>query len=143
MRINFLALSLIFSATSFAQLNLPSPENINSAFDEQNAVVSPDGQSIYFTIANHPDNVGGKRDPGDIWFSKLIDGRWTPPAHGGKLLNDAGYNGIAGFSPDGTQMFLLSHYSTSSSLAKTQGIAVSRNSSGGCIRSHDHGTAER
>lgn len=131
MRINFLALSLIFSATSFAQLNLPSPENINSAFDEQNAVVSPDGQSIYFTIANHPDNIGGKRDPGDIWFSKLIDGRWTPPVHGGKLLNDAGYNGIAGFSPDGTQMFLLSHYSTSGSLAKTQGISVSKSNSGG------------
>ncbi|HEX5169382.1 MAG TPA: OmpA family protein [Cyclobacteriaceae bacterium] len=131
MRIHFLVLSSILSVSTFAQLNLPSPENINSPFDEQNAVISPDGKTIYFTIANHPGNVGGKRDPGDIWISHLMDGHWTTPVHGGKVLNDAGYNGIAGFSQDGSRMFLLSHYATSGSgLAKTQGIAVSKNNSG-------------
>lgn len=131
MRIHFLALGLIFSATTFAQLNPASTQNLNSSYDEQNAVMSPDGQSMFFTIANHPLNIGGKRDPGDIWFSMLVDGQWSVPVHGGKLLNDMSYNGVAGFSSDGSQMFLLSHYGTGSSVARTQGISVSKNNSSG------------
>ncbi len=131
MRIYFFAVSLIFSASMFAQGNLSSTGNLNSPFDEQNAVLSPKGDAIFFTIANHPQNIGGKRDPGDIWFSRLIDGHWTAPVHGGKLLNDMHYNGVAGFSPDGEQMFLLGHYGSGSDAARTQGISVSQNNSGG------------
>jgi outer membrane protein OmpA-like peptidoglycan-associated protein len=96
-------------------------------------VFSTDGLSAYFTIANHPQNIGGKRDPGDIWISQLLDGQWTTPVHGGSLLNDAGYNGVAGFSLTGDQMFLLSHYG-SSGLAKTQGLSVARKSGSGWAR---------
>ncbi|MBK8291602.1 MAG: PD40 domain-containing protein [Flammeovirgaceae bacterium] len=42
---------------------------LNSPYDEQNPVLSPDSKTLYFTIANHPQNVGGKKDPGDIWIS--------------------------------------------------------------------------
>lgn len=104
--------------------------NVNSEYDELNPVVSPDGSVLFLTIANHPQNVGGKKDPGDIWFSVMADGQWAAPVHAGSLLNDKSYNAVAGFSADGSQMFLLSHY-TDPGKAATQGIAVSKNSAGG------------
>lgn len=131
MRTYFFAVSLVLSVSVFAQItSLTSIKNFNTPFDEQNAVFSTDGLAAYFTIANHPQNIGGKRDPGDIWVSQLLDGQWTLPVHGGNLLNDAGYNGVAGFSRAGDQMFLLSHYGNSG-LAKTQGLSVSRRSGSG------------
>jgi OmpA-OmpF porin, OOP family len=102
---------------------------INSQHDEQNPVLAPDGQTLYFTIRNHPQNIDGKRDPGDIWFSTWVDNRWSEPIHGGTLINDRGYNAIAGFSSDGSQMYLMNHYATSGQ-ARTQGIAVSKKRAG-------------
>jgi OOP family OmpA-OmpF porin len=93
-------------------------------------VVSPDGKTLFFTIANHEQNIGGKRDPGDIWISILLGNEWSAPIHAGNVLNDAGYNAAAGFSSDGQQLFLLSHYAASGK-AKTQGIAVSRKTGSG------------
>jgi OOP family OmpA-OmpF porin len=102
---------------------------VNTPYDEQNPVLSPDGNTLYFTIGNHPANTAGKKDPGDIWISTKEGTRWTVPVHGGPLLNDRAYNAVAGFSPDGQQLFLHGHYSPGS-IAKTQGISVSRNSGG-------------
>lgn len=126
MRFFVLCICLTLSILVFAQNSL---QTVNSPFDEQNAVLSPDGRTLYLTIANHPQNIGGKRDPGDIWISTWVDGQWSAPTHGGSVINDRGYNGVAGFSADGSQMFLLSHYG-----AKTQGISVSRKSGSGWSR---------
>ncbi|HEX7016113.1 MAG TPA: OmpA family protein [Cyclobacteriaceae bacterium] len=126
MRFFVLCFCLTLSILVFAQSSL---QTVNSPFDEQNAVLSPDGRTLYLTIANHPQNVGGKRDPGDIWISTWSDGKWSPPTHGGTVINDRGYNGVAGFSADGSQLYLLSHYA-----AKTQGISVSRASGSGWSR---------
>lgn len=97
---------------------------VNSAFDEQNPVITADGQTLYFTIANHPQNVGGLRDPGDIWFSRLIDNQWSAPIHAGFVLNNRAYNAVAGISPSGKELYLLSHYGEGTTPARTQGIAV-------------------
>lgn len=99
-------------------------KSVNTMYDEQNPIMGPDG--LYFTVANHPQNMGGKKDPGDIWVSVWVGGAWSKPIHGGNLINDAGYNSVAGFSPDGKQMFLLGHYAKKGSQATTQGIAVSK-----------------
>ncbi len=115
-------------------LNQQSFKAVNSTYDEQNPVLSPDGKTLYFTVCNHPQNVGGRRDPGDIWYSVLTGNQWSQPVHGGALLNDRAYNAVAGFSADGTQMFLLSHYSLGGSVAATQGIAVSKQVGGGWTR---------
>lgn len=96
----------------------------NSGYDEQNPIVSPEGV-LYFTVANHPQNIGGKKDPGDIWYSSFLDGQWSAPKHGGPNLNDKGYNAAAGFSPDGSQIFLMNHYHKNEQ-ATTQGISWSR-----------------
>jgi outer membrane protein OmpA-like peptidoglycan-associated protein len=126
MRFFVLSFCLTLSILVFAQNSL---QTLNSPFDEQNAVLSPDGRTLYLTIANHPQNVGGKRDPGDIWISTWTNGQWSPPTHGGTVINDRGYNGVAGFNADGSQLFLLSHYA-----AKTQGISVSRAAGSGWSR---------
>jgi OmpA-OmpF porin, OOP family len=99
---------------------------INSHYDEKNPVLTPDGKTLYFTIANHPSNIGGKRDPGDIWMATWQGDKWSSPVHCGPKLNDRAYNAVAGFSRDGMQLFLLSHYDASGNMPRTQGIAVSR-----------------
>ncbi|MBL7857529.1 MAG: OmpA family protein [Cyclobacteriaceae bacterium] len=107
---------------------------VNSPYDEQSPVISPDGKTLFITIANHPDNAGGKKDAGDIWFARWIENQWSAPVHAGALLNDRGYNAVAGISADGSQLFLHGHYDASGGLARTQGIAVSRNTGGGWSR---------
>lgn len=127
-------LFLVISSTLFAQ-GVKNPfQGVNSPYDEQNPVLSPDGTTLFFTIGNHPQNIGGQKDPGDIWFARREGADWSQPVHGGKLINDRGYNGIAGFSPDASSMFLVSHYGPSEAKAKTQGIAVSRQTGGGWSR---------
>ncbi len=118
-------------AMTMAQGSSKSIAPVNSVQDEQSPVISPDGKVLYLTIANHPQNVGGKKDPGDIWFSLLLGTEWTKPIHAGNVLNDAGYNGVAGFTADGNTMFLLSHYDGGKSQAKTQGISITRKISSG------------
>lgn len=131
MRFFVLSFCLTLSILVFAQNSL---QTLNSSFDEQNAALSADGQTMYLTIANHPHNVGGKRDPGDIWVSSWMGDHWSAPVHGGSVVNDRGYNGVAGLSPDGSQLFLLSHYGPRDGVAMTQGIAVSRNNGNGWSR---------
>lgn len=131
MRFFILSFCLTLSILVIAQSSL---QTLNSAYDEQNAALSPDGRTLYLTIANHPENVGGKRDPGDIWISSWMGDHWSAPVHGGRVVNDRGYNGVAGFTPDGSQLYLLSHYSTRDDVAKTQGIAVSKNNGSGWSR---------
>ena len=131
---NFLTSAIIFllPCLGFAQrMDSNSFARVNSTYDEQSPVISPDGKVLYITLANHPQNWGGKKDLGDIWFSLLIGTEWSTLIHAGNVLNDNGYNGVAGFSADGNTMFLLSHYDGATSQAKTQGISFSRKISSG------------
>lgn len=120
---------------SFGQsIIIPGTSLVNSHHDEQSPVVSPDGKTLFLTIGGHEQNTGGKKDPGDIWVSRLIDGEWSAPIHAGPVLNDRGYNAAAGISGDGSQLFLHGHYDVSGSVARTQGISFSRNTGGSWTR---------
>jgi OmpA-OmpF porin, OOP family len=103
---------------------------INSPADEQSPVLSPDGRLLYFTIAGHSQNIGGKSDLGDIWVSMFLDGKWQKPIHGGRLINDVNYNAVAGVSSDGRKLFLLGHYSPNG-VPTSQGISFSEKLSSG------------
>jgi OmpA-OmpF porin, OOP family len=130
---HFLITLFITLSTSFVcaqRLSQQAFVKANSSFDEQAPVVSPDGKTMFITVANHPQNIGGKRDDGDIWISRLEGNEWSAPVHAGNVLNDASYNAVAGFSSDGEQLVLLSHYSPTGK-SKTQGIAVSKRTSSG------------
>lgn len=126
---------LVSSLGAGAQTITPEAlQSINSPYDEQSPVLSPDGKLLFFTVCNHPLNIDGKRDPGDIWFSEFINGKWTVPQQAGALLNDRTYNAVAGFSADGSQLFLLTHYAAGGSIASTQGISISRKVGSGWSR---------
>ncbi len=100
--------------------------NVNSTFDEQAPILSPDGKTLYFTIAKHPSNMGGTKDPGDIWISKKdSSGAWTTPINPGQPLNNKQYNALIGFSNKGNSVYLAGHYLPGNKRAKSRGISVS------------------
>jgi len=101
--------------------------NVNSTFDEQAPILSPDGQTLYFTLAKHPSNMGGARDPGDIWISKKDSaGNWMNPINPGEPLNSKQYNSIIGFTNKGNTIYLSGHYLPGNKKAKTKGISISQ-----------------
>lgn len=98
---------------------------LNSPLDEQNPLLSADGKTLFLTIAHHPQNVGGKKDPGDIWISRFNGAGWSSPTHGGTVLNNRSYNAVAAVSNNGQQVVLHGHYDPTGATARTQGIAIS------------------
>lgn len=113
------------STASYSQTAGPF-STVNSPYDEQNPVISPDGKTLFITVSKHPQNIGGKRDLGDIWISVKEGDDWSVPVHGGGIINNSSYNSVAGLSKDGTELYLLSHYKANGSSPSTQGISVSR-----------------
>ena len=113
------------SLPTFAQTTYePLGPTVNSYADEQHPVVSPDGQRLYFTRRGHSDNVGGRRDPGDIWYAERTDNQgWSAAQHAGEKLNNAQYNGVVGFDRNG-RMLVHGHYQANGTPARTQGLSV-------------------
>ena len=101
-------------------------KNLNSRWDEQNPIVSPDGKVLYFTRANDSLNIGGPRDKGDIWGATLSEeGIWQEPKNLGRPVNDELKNYILGFSPDGNIMFLNKEKRNPGGLVINDGVAFS------------------
>lgn len=120
--ISHLSVSQEVSKNDFQQLL----QNVNTRYDEQNPVLSPDGMRLYFTRANDSLNIGGPKDKGDIWYSELdSDGIWGIPVNVGEPINDDVYNSMLGFSPDGTIMFLNKERRMPGGLVTNDGIAYS------------------
>lgn len=109
--------------------------NLNTRYDEQNPVLSPDGLKLYFTRANDSLNIGGPRDKGDIWVSKLnADGSWNKPVNLGAPVNSELKNYLLGFSPDGRIMFLNNEKKNPGGIIINNGIAYSVWSNGSWSR---------
>jgi len=54
---------------------------LNSYADDNYPVLSPDGSVLFFTRSHHEDNVNGRKDKGDIYYSILTDSvGWLKPA---------------------------------------------------------------
>ena len=105
--------------------------SVNSIYDEQNLVVDPSGNRIYFTRSGHPQNVGGIRDKGDIWYVEKTDSAgWSEPKHAGSLINHQGLDGVAGISRGGKTIYLLNH-GKGASLQARKGISKSSWEQGG------------
>jgi len=129
MKVFFSITLFLSSASLLAQVN--TFQLVNNAKDELNPVISPDGKTLFVTLANHPENVGGIKDAGDIWISTWTESnQWSALVHGGPVINSKDFNAVAGMSVDGTELYLLSHYSDGGT-ARTQGISVSRSTGGG------------
>jgi OmpA-OmpF porin, OOP family len=80
-------------------------ENVNSNVNDYNAILSPDGRTLYFSRSNHPGNIGGVNDKEDIWYSTLdANGKWTLAQNMGPKFNNEYpnfINAINSVTPDG------------------------------------------
>ncbi len=84
--------------------------HINTSFTETKPVISADGKMLYFCRQNYPDNIRGKQDQQDIYYSQLENGSWTKAQNIGWPLNDQHPNGISSVSPDGNSVLLINEY---------------------------------
>ncbi|MFN8397253.1 MAG: OmpA family protein [Bacteroidia bacterium] len=85
-------------------------ENVNSIGDELLPIITPDGQSLYFTRQGHPENIGNA-EMQDIWVSKRNpDGSWGLAMNMGQPLNNNDNNAASSISPDGQTLLLLNKY---------------------------------
>lgn len=108
-------LFLTFLFTTFSFLLLRAQEvsaryelvkmdkTVNTFRHEAAPVVSPDGNSLYFFVQNHPDNTYGKDDTQDIWVSRKDEnGLWSPAEHLGSPFNIHPSNQVFTILPDGS-----------------------------------------
>lgn len=104
-------LPLLFVAcgfSAFSQLVSPRFElvkmdkTINTFHHEAAPIVSPDGNTLYFFVQNHPENTQGKDDTQDIWMSKKDEqGVWGPAQHLSSPFNIHRSNQVFTVLPDG------------------------------------------
>lgn len=79
-------------------------DNVNTRYNEVSPVISPDGKSLYFVVADHPENAFGKESTQDIWVTTLDDkGEWSKAKHLGSPYNQNRNNAVFNFLPDGSQ----------------------------------------
>ena len=110
----------------YTEKELISPR-INSRFAEANPVISGDGQTLFFSRRYHPDNVKGRDDLQDIWFSeRYYDGQWSKPRNIGETINGPDFDAICSLSPDGKIGVFFNSYKN-----RNHPIAVSRRSETG------------
>jgi outer membrane protein OmpA-like peptidoglycan-associated protein len=102
---------------------------INTRFTEAKPLVSYDGQTLYFARMFCPDNRYGKQDQQDIYFSRLMFGRWTEAENIGTPLNDSHANGVCSVSPDGKSLLLLNAYERDGRVAP--GVSIARRTADG------------
>jgi len=97
---------------------------VNSSAEETNAVLSKDGQTIYFVRTLESKNIGGIYDQ-DIWSSEWIKEEWSTPKNL-IALNNKLNNAVVAAHQDssGKNLFLLSSYETERD--NTKGIAQSK-----------------
>jgi outer membrane protein OmpA-like peptidoglycan-associated protein len=106
-----LSLTLIFTVFSFALVAqevsaryelVKMDKTVNTFRHEAAPVVSPDGNTLYFFVQNHPDNTFGKDDTQDIWVSKKDEnGVWSPAEHLTNPFNIHPSNQVCTILPDG------------------------------------------
>lgn len=101
--------SLAWSQETFFQhQSIPA---INSPYHEEAVVFHPSQQKLYFTIKFHPENVGRRKDLGDIWQSQLTEsGEWSSPVRVEHGWNDTGKNAVLWVSADGKRVYLRNIY---------------------------------
>lgn len=109
-------------------------KNVNSEFNDLNALLSPDGKTLYFSRQNHPDNSGGVKDKEDIWYSELgPDGKWTLAKNAGPALNNAYpnfVNSVTSATPDGKAVVLVLGNQYKENGKMLSGVSISNNVGG-------------
>lgn len=117
------SLSLVQAQTSFEPENLG--KNINSEYSEINPVLSWDGQTLFFSRVNHPENRYGVSGSQDIWFSRMQDdGTWGKASRLPNKVNVGQYNAILSALDDGKSYLLLGRFNRSGKQWITRGFSI-------------------
>ncbi|HEX6892231.1 MAG TPA: adhesin, partial [Chryseolinea sp.] len=89
---------------SFLRYELVKMDKTINTFRQEGApVVSPDGNTLYFFVMNHPENTMGKDDTQDIWVSKKdASGAWGIAQHLGSPFNIHRSNQVLTIFSDGS-----------------------------------------
>lgn len=109
----YLAIIFILSFSysfGYGQGSLVPIDSLQSIYDDIAPVLSPDGNTLYFTKKNNPENAGGERDKGDIWFSKKVNGKWTTAERLKGPVNNTYFNSVIGITPDDNFMYVVGDY---------------------------------
>jgi OmpA-OmpF porin, OOP family len=78
-------------------------KTVNTFHHEGAPVITPDGNTLYFFVVNHPENSGGKEDSQDIWMSKKdANGVWSQATHLTNPFNIHSYNQMLTAFEDGS-----------------------------------------
>jgi outer membrane protein OmpA-like peptidoglycan-associated protein len=78
-------------------------KTVNTFRHEAAPVISPDGNTLYFFVQDHPENTMGKDDTQDIWFSKKDEnGVWSAAEHLRNPFNIHRSNQVFTVFPDGS-----------------------------------------
>lgn len=108
-------------------------ENINSEVKDLKPLLSPDGNTMYFSRINHPENIGGEKDLEDIWISHRdpATNNWSKAVNAGPTLNNDGPNFVASVAPAGYtyQMLLGNQYHKSGNMI--DGLSITTKTSVG------------
>ncbi len=76
---------------------------VNTFYHEGAPVISPDGNTLYFFVSNHPENTHGKENTQDIWVTRKNDkGEWSQAEHLGGPFNQHKANQVFTIFPDGS-----------------------------------------
>ena len=82
---------------------------VNSIYHESSPVLSPSGNTLYFTITNHPENNDGTDGSQDIWYTERSEtGEWKPSQHMTAPFNQEQYNQVMSVSTDGQSLLVRS-----------------------------------
>jgi len=124
MRLSLVFFILLFSTQFFGQgLNKPLViDSLESIYDDIAPVLSPDESRLYFTKKNHPQNAGGERDEGDIWYSEKVNNQWTAAKRLRGPVNNTNFNAVVGITPDGNIMYVVGNYKS----PRKGGVSYSR-----------------
>jgi outer membrane protein OmpA-like peptidoglycan-associated protein len=80
---------------------------VNSRFHDSAPIISPDGKTLYFFVADHPQNKYGVDNSQDIWYcQKDAYGEWGKAIHMESPLNTQRYNQVMSVLADGNTLLI-------------------------------------
>jgi len=103
---------------------------INSPYGEITPVITADGKGLYFTRNYSPENKGGASDYQDVYYSSLLNGKWTKAMNIGTPVNNDGPNAVSAVSPDGNTLLLMNTYDTRGA-AQGMGLSITHRTKDG------------
>jgi outer membrane protein OmpA-like peptidoglycan-associated protein/tetratricopeptide (TPR) repeat protein len=81
--------------------------DINTPENEGAQTISADSRLLFFTACNRTDGFGSC----DIYFSRMINGKWTTPCNAGEPLNTSSWEGQPSLSSDKHWLYFSSNRS--------------------------------